>query len=93
MNNLTVFKNQDFGEVRTVTINDEPYFVGKDVAEILGYERATKAIRNHVDDDDIHEVPIQDSIGRMQNTPIINESGLYSLILSSKLPRAKQFKH
>jgi prophage antirepressor-like protein len=92
MSSLTVFKNQDFGEVRTILIDDEPYFVGKDVAEILGYERATKAIRDHVDGDDIHEVPIQDSIGRMQSTPIVNESGLYSLILSSKLPTAKRFK-
>ena len=70
----------------------EPYFVGKDVATILGYERSTKAIRDHVDEEDVDEIPIQDSIGRMQNTPIINESGLYSLILSSKMPNAKKFK-
>ncbi|MCI5943818.1 MAG: Bro-N domain-containing protein [Eubacterium sp.] len=68
-------------------INDELYFVGKDVATILGYERATKAIADHVDEEDIDEVPIQNSIGRMQNTPVINESGLYSLILSSKLQK------
>ena len=89
MNEIFNFKGQ---EVRTVTINNEPYFVGKDVANILGYERPTKAIQDHVDDEDKDAIPIQDSIGRKQNTPIINESGLYSLILSSKLPQAKEFK-
>ena len=83
----------EFGEVRTIIIENEPWFVGKDVAGILGYERATKAIQDHVDDEDKDEIPIQDSIGRMQKTPLINESGLYSLILSSKLPSAKRFKH
>jgi anti-repressor protein len=78
--------------VRTMLINDEPYFVGKDVAQALGYERSTKAVADHVDEEDKDVVPIQDSIGRMQNTPVINESGLYSLILSSKLPTAKKFK-
>ena len=92
MNELKIFKNDEFGEVRTILIGAEPYFVGKDVAEILRYERTTKAIRDHVDEDDIREVPIQDSIGRMQNTPIINESGLYSLIMSSKMPNARKFK-
>lgn len=92
MNNIEIFKNADFGEVRALTINNEPWFVGKDVAAILGYERATKAIGDHVDIEDIDEVPIQDSIGRMQKTPVINESGLYSLVLSSKLPTAKKFK-
>lgn len=92
MNNLQVFKNEQFGEVRVMERNGEPWFVGKDVAEILGYERSTKAVADHVDPEDRDAVPIQDSIGRMQNTPIINESGLYSLILSSKLPAAKKFK-
>lgn len=92
MNEIKTYTNSEFGEVRTVLIGDEPYFVGKDIAVILGYERATKAIRDHVDNEDVDEVPIQDSIGRMQNTPVINESGLYSLILSSKLPTAKRFK-
>lgn len=78
--------------VRTMLINDEPYFVGKDVAQVLGYERSTKAVADHVDEEDKDVIPIQDSIGRMQNTPVINESGLYSLILSSKLPTAKKFK-
>lgn len=89
---LKIFKNTDFGEVRTVLINNEPYFVGKDVAEVLGYERPTKAVQDHVDQEDKDEVPIQDSIGGFQKTPIINESGLYSLILKPKLPTAKQFK-
>lgn len=92
MNEIKTYANSEFGEVRTVLIGGEPYFVGKDIAVILGYERATKAIRDHVDNEDVDEVPIQDSIGRMQNTPVINESGLYSLILSSKLPTAKRFK-
>ena len=92
MKNVTIFKNEQFGEVRVVEQNGEPWFVGKDVANILGYERPTKAIQDHVDDEDRDEVPIQDSIGRMQKTPTINESGLYSLILSSKLPQSKQFK-
>ena len=92
MNDLQIFKNAEFGEIRTVTIDDEPWFVGKDVADSLGYERATKAIRDHVDEEDVDEIPIQDSIGRMQNTPVINESGLYSLVLSSKLASAKRFK-
>ena len=92
MNAMTVFRDERFGEVRTATINGEPWFVGKDVAEMLGYERPAKAIADHVDAEDKDEVPIQDSIGRMQKTPIINESGLYSLILSSKLPQAKEFK-
>ena len=92
MNELQVFNNSEFGELRTVTIDGEPWFVGKDVATALGYERATKAVQDHVDNEDIDDVPIQDPIGRMQKTLIINESGLYSFILSSKLPTAKRFK-
>lgn len=92
MTDLQIFKNPEFGEIRTIEKDGEPWFVGKDVAAALGYERPTKAILDHVDDEDKDEVPIQDSIGRSQNTPIINESGLYSLVLSSKLPGAKQFK-
>lgn len=92
MNEIRIFKSEEFGEIRTVEIGGEPWFVGKDMAETLGYERPTKAVSDHVDGEDRDEVPIQDSIGRMQNTAIINESGLYSLILSSKLPSAKAFK-
>lgn len=92
-NELKIFENPAFGKIRTVEKDGTPYFVGKDVAEVLGYERPAKAIADHVDEEDRDEVPIQDSIGRMQKTPVINESGLYSLILSSKLPKAKEFKH
>ena len=90
-NQLEIFKNEEFGEVRVSIIDNEPWFVGKDIAEVLGYSRPAKAILDHVDDEDKDEVPIQDSIGRMQKTPVINESGLYSLVLSSKLPEAKKF--
>ena len=92
MNEIRTFENEQFGSIRTIMIDGEPWFVGKDVASILGYGRATKATLDHVDSEDRDAVPIQDSIGRMQKTPIINESGLYSLILSSKLPSAKDFK-
>lgn len=93
MSELQIFNNEEFGEIRTVQLNNETYFVGKDVAEALGYERATKAIQDHVDSDDKDEVPIRDSIGRMQKTPVITESGLYALIFGSKLESAKRFKH
>lgn len=86
---LFQFENQ---KVRTLTINDEPYFAGKDVALILGYGNPTKAIRTHVDDED-KGVSVLDSPGGKQQTTIINESGLYSLIMNSKLPTAKRFKH
>lgn len=98
MNELKVFENPAFGQVRTTTINDEPWFVGKDVAMALDYENASKAIRDHVDDDDkkmgVQNVTpsIVDSLGREQYPTWINESGLYSLVLGSKLPGAKQFK-
>ena len=92
MNGLQIFNSEEFGEIRTVSINDEPWFVGKDVANALGYERATKAIQDHVNKEDRDEVPIQDSIGRMQKTPIINESGLYALIFGSRLESAHRFK-
>lgn len=93
MSNLTIFENAEFGQIRTVQLNNETYFVGKDIAEALGYERATKAVQDHVGEEDKDVVPIRDSIGRMQNTPVVNESGLYSLILGSKLESAKRFKH
>ena len=90
---LQVFNNAELGSVRTVTISGEPYFVGKDVAEILGYTNTRKALNDHVDDEDkLDGVTIRDSIGREQSPVCINESGLYSLILSSKLPKARQFK-
>ncbi|HGA1059940.1 TPA: ORF6C domain-containing protein [Streptococcus agalactiae] len=89
MNEIFVFHGQ---EVRTVTINNEPWFVGKDVADILGYSKSRNAIALHVDEDDALKQGITDNLGRMQETIIINESGLYSLILSSKLPQVKEFK-
>lgn len=93
MNELTIFKNEQFGEMRTVTIGEEIWFVGKDVAEILGYTNSRKALIDHVDDEDKKDgVTIRDAIGREQTPIFINESGLYSLVLSSKLPSAKEFK-
>lgn len=90
---LQVFSNAEFGSVRSIMVNDEPFFVGKDVAEILGYSNPRKALADHVDDEDkMDGVTIRDSIGREQSPVVINESGLYSLILSSKLPKARQFK-
>lgn len=91
MNNLQIFNSPDFGQVRTIQQNGEPWFVGKDVAKILGYERADNAIRNHVDDEDklMHQISAS---GQNREMYIINESGLYSLILSSKMPKAKEFK-
>lgn len=91
---IETFNNKDFGPLRSMMINNEPWFVGKDVADILGYSNSRKAIADHVDDEDKTDgVTIRDSIGREQNPVVINESGLYSLILSSKLPAAKKFKH
>ena len=92
MNDLKIFNNPEFGDIRTITINNEPYFVGKDVAEILGYSMARNAIATHVDMEDKKDAPIQGSLGGTQVMTIINESGLYSLILSSKLSTAKRFK-
>ena len=90
-NNLEIFRNEEFGEIRTVTINEEPWFVGKDITGALGYSNPRKAIYDHVDYDD-KGVTICDTPGGKQNMTVINESGLYSLILSSKLPNAKKFK-
>lgn len=99
MNNLQIFNNEKFGSIRTVEVNNDPYFVGKDVAEILGYSNPSKAISMHVDEEDKEFVMM--NIANSQNgnlsigqtkTAVINESGLYSLILSSKLPTAKEFK-
>lgn len=94
MNELQIFNHAEFGSVRTVTVDNEPYFVGKDVAEILGYSNTRDALAKRVDaEDKLDGVAICDSIGREQTPVLINESGLYSLILSSKLPNAKRFKH
>ena len=90
-NEIEIFKNEEFGQIRTMLINNEPYFVGKDVAEILGYANPQKAIRTHVDNED-KGVNEMDTPGGKQEIIVINESGLYSLMLSSKLPNAKKFK-
>lgn len=92
MNELEIFKNEEFGEIRMIMINNEPWFVGKDVAEILGYVDTNKAISMHVDEDDKLNDKTASSLGQRGGW-FINESGLYSLILSSKLPNAKKFKH
>ncbi|AXB82659.1 phage antirepressor [Megasphaera hexanoica] len=92
MNELQIFKSQEFGQVRTVTIDGEPWLVGKDIATALGYTNTRKALNDHVDDED-KGVTKCDTLGGAQEMTIINESGLYSLVLSSKLPTAKKFKH
>ena len=93
---VTVFKNPvhpEFGNLRTIEIDGEPWFVGKDVAAAFGYTKERNALDKHVDKDDALKRGVTDSMGRTQQMTIINESGLYSLILSSKLPSAKEFKH
>lgn len=92
MNELTVFNNEEFGEIRTITIDGEPWFVGKDVAEVLGYSNPRDALSKHVDSDDKNTVAFRDGTSGNPQMTIINESGLYSLIISSKLPSAKAFK-
>ena len=90
MNELTIFESPEFGSIRTVELDGEPWLVGKDVAEALGYTNPQKAVRDHVDEEDR---TVNDSF-TVNGTPItlINESGLYSLVLSSKLPTARKFK-
>ena len=91
-NKIKIFENEEFGKIRTVIINGEPWFVGKDVAVILGYSKPRNAIATHVDCEDKKVAPIQGDLGGTQQMIIINESGLYSLILSSKMPKARDFK-
>lgn len=91
MNELKIFKNNDFGEIRTITIDGEPHFVGKDVAEILEYQNGSRDINRHVDPEDRIKTMVFDG-NQDKETILINESGLYSLILSSKMPKAKKFK-
>ena len=91
MTSLKVFENPEFGNIRVLTIKNEPYFVGKDVASVLGYKDTSDALKKHVDSDDKLTRRFADS-GQNREMYIINESGLYSLILSSKLPTAKRFK-
>ena len=94
LNQLEIFKNREFGEIRTVAIDGEPWFVGKDIAEALGYSNTRDALATHVMDDDKNTVVISD--GKRRGNPnqvIINESGVYALIFGSKLDSAKRFKH
>lgn len=94
MEELQIFNSEEFGNVRSLMIDNEPWFVGKDVAEALGYKNVRDSLARHIDSDDKRDgVVIHDSMGREQKPIIINESGLYSLILSSKLESAKKFKH
>lgn len=95
MNNIQVFNNPEFGDIRTVEIDGEPWFVGKDVATALGYgegKSLANAVARHVDAEDRSVTEMMTEAGR-RNFTIINESGLYALILGSKLPSAERFKH
>lgn len=92
MNDIQIFSNEQFGQVRVIDIDGEGWLVGKDVAIAVGYNRPSEAIRQHCDEDDTLKHRIMDGLGRNQETLLINESGLYSLIMSSKLPQAKKFK-
>lgn len=92
MSDIKIFENPEFGQVRTTVIDSEPWFVGKDVATALGYSNPRKAITDHVEEED-KGVTNRYTLGGNQSMTVINESGLYSLILSSKLPTAKKFKH
>lgn len=91
MHELQIFSNEEFGQIRTVEIDGEIYFVGKDITEVLGYANASKAITDHVDEEDKLNNESLSSLGQRGGW-LINESGLYSLILSSKMPNAKKFK-
>lgn len=98
MNEIQIFNSSEFGQVRSLVINGEPWLVGKDVTKALGYDNPSKAIRDHVEEED-KKVGVQnvtpfiiDSLGRKQHPTFINESGLYALVFGSKLPSAKKFK-
>lgn len=92
MNNLQIFKNKEFGEIRMATIDNEPWFVGKDVANNLGYQNGSRDINRHVSEEDRLKDMIFDG-NQNKETILINESGLYALIFGSKLESAKRFKH
>lgn len=99
MNEIKIFENEEFGQVRTVMIDDEPWFVGRDIADILGYSNSSKAVSTHIDKEDKQFIMLDIASSQNGNVPIgqtktaiINESGVYCLILKSKLPTAKQFK-
>ena len=90
---VKLFSSQEFGKLRGLEIDGEPWFVGKDVAQALGYAKERNAIAAHVEDEDRKDAPIQGTLGGTQNMTIINESGLYSMIFGSKLESARRFKH
>lgn len=93
MNNIKIFKNPEFGSIRTVEINKEPWFVGKDVAEVLGYSNPRKALADHVrNNHKLDGVTIRDSMGREQNPIVIDEAGLWSLVMRSKTEKAEAFQ-
>ena len=92
MRALQIFENAEFGKIRTVVLDGEPWFVGKDVAVALGYTNSRKALADHVDEEDKNTVTIRDGIQGNPNMTAINESGVYNLVFSSKLPTAKAFK-
>jgi prophage antirepressor-like protein len=92
MDNVTIFNSTEFGDVRTLVIDKEPWFIGKDVAEILGYSNTRDALSKHVDEEDKNSVVIHDGTPGNPNQVIINESGVYSLIVRSKLDSAKRFR-
>ncbi len=91
--NLQIFTNEEFGYIRTIEIDGEPWMVGKDIAKALGYENTRDAIAKHVDEEDKNSVAIHDGNKGNPNMTIINESGMYSLVFGSKLEDAKRFKH
>ena len=91
MNGLQIFENSKFGSIRTIIINNEPFFVGKDIAEILGYVDTYGALKKHVDEED-KQTCQNDSFETPRGLTVVNESGLYSLVIGSKLPSAKKFK-
>ena len=91
-NMIKIFNNDEFGSLKTIMVNNEPYFIGKEIAEILGYANPKNAVPKHVDNEDKLSAQIEYA-GQKRSVTVINESGLYSLIFGSKLPKAKQFKH
>ena len=92
MRALQIFENAEFGKIRTIVLDGEPWFVGKDVAAALGYTNSRKALADHVDEEDKNTVTIRDGIQGNPNMTVINESGVYALVFGSKLPTAKAFK-
>ena len=92
MNDIKIFEHEKFGKIRVMIIENQEWFVGKDVAEILKYKDTSDALKKHVDTDDKMSRQITDPLGRQQNTYLVNESGLYSLIFGSKMKEAKKFK-